>query len=566
MDTTSSPSPNWRTLISQMAELWGGVSFSAHDLDKQEKTIGTWKAVLDNNRHLLSPNVVPESFAASLHAQRCAVQSAPNRQENSPGLARTAISDEQNPDWWDERLKLKQKHFGVQELTERSLDRLHYVSKSTGACVEIFRDSALAMARSTDEALKRGEGLGAVQGMPLAHKDIFFRKNGPVTCGLGFSPSFSSSDDSSAVTLLHQHGALDLGRLHMTELAFDPSGVNESLGDCLNPWSSKHIPGGSSSGSATVVASRSVFAALGTDTGGSIRIPAVLCGVTGLKPTYDLVSRAGAMSLSWTNDHIGPLARSARDCALMMSVLAPDPLVCSPKPDGSSSAFVKGLSEPVNGLRVGVPEAFFRSGLSPQLQELLDSSLKKFESLGLTIKAVPDFDYASLNALGSLVTRAEAYSTFHRYLDACPEERLGSTTRMRLEEGLAIPAAAYLQALSLRTPLLRQFVQTVMAEVDVLHLPVCAIETPLIEDSRVGAVTHAFVLDSLTRLNRPFNYLGLPALALPCGFVDAASGNTKMPYGFQLVGAPYSDALLLRLGNAYQSVTDWHCHAPGMAS
>src|SRR5690606_4055628 len=220
-------------------------------------------------------------------------------------------------------------------------------------------------------------------------------------------------------------------------------------GHCRNPWSPDHIPGGSSSGSAAVVSAGAVVGAIGSDTGGSIRIPSILCGVTGIKPTFGLVSRAGAMTLSHTNDHLGPMTRSARDCALMLQALAGfDPADEGSIPAPTESAdYLSGLGKPVKGLRIGVAESYFTRNLHADVQAMLKRSLEQFEQMGVEIRPVPDFPYDDLNALAIMIIRAEA-TAVHGEMARDPAGILGQFTRSRLQEGNNIPASLYLQALA----------------------------------------------------------------------------------------------------------------------
>lgn len=309
-------------------------------------------------------------------------------------------------------------------------------------------------------------------------------------------------------------------------------------------------PGGSSSGSGVAVGARAVFGALGSDTAGSIRVPAMLCGVTGLKPTYGALPTRGAMTLSHTHDHLGPMASSARDCALMMA----------PFLGKQATPEMPKLGLRTKGLRMGVPQRFFHEALQGRAKALIDASLRDFESLGITLVQVPDFDYEAINAIGSLITRSEACAGYSQFLQPDSTLTIGPLTRARLIEGMAGPAFAYARALALRAPVLNLYMNQVMANVDVLHAPVAPIAAPRFDQIRDGAPDQAGTLDSLIRMTRPFNYLGLPALALPCGHVDA--DGVSLPFGFQLVGKPGADWQLLKLANAYQAVTDWHTHAP----
>lgn len=558
--TSAADTRRWRALAHDSAQAWFGIALDTDQQAAQAAHLERWSDHLARLAPRLSATEGPETFVLAL---RQAVR-RPFKGE-TPAAQRPVQAAPRDlgecVDWWDKRLLLQSGGASLTEVVRQSLAALQAAHQATGACIEIFHDEALATAAQADLSYKEGRLLGPLHGMPLAHKDIFHRTERAVTYGMKQHGASMPTQDAGALRRLQDAGALNLARLHMTELAFDPSGLNEARGDCVNPWSAQHVPGGSSSGSGAVVAWGAVDGALGTDTGGSIRIPAALCGVTGLKPTYGRVSRSHMMALSFTNDHVGPLARTARDCALMMNALAgPDPFDPSatdmPVPD-----FTSNLARSIEGVRIGVPQAFFRAGMDGALQAQVDSSLKLFESLGALIREVPDFDYDAVNALGSMVTRAEASMAFLSHLKGFPASGLGQVTRGRLEEGLAIPAISYLQGLALRGSLLREFLASVMADVDVLHVPVCAVPTPSVSSLRTDPAQTAFLLGELTRLNRPFNFLGLPALALPCGFHQAADG-VPLPVGFQLVGTPFGEELLLAMGAAYQAVTDWHLQRP----
>ncbi|GAB1577937.1 amidase [Bordetella petrii] len=503
--------------------------------------------------------LMPTPLAQALHAaaqpqDRMAGQAAEKTAPAEPGWA----------DWWEQRAQLAAGAVSAQELARLALDRLAPVHAATAACVEVLRDAAIAQARRLDQRLAAGEPPGPLAGMPLAHKDLLQRAG--CSPGYGMAHAVGAADTATVLRRFDAAGALHLARLHMTELAFDPSGANAMAGDCRNPWAPARIPGGSSSGSAAVVAAGAVYGALGSDTGGSIRIPAALCGVTGLKPTFGLVSRAGAMSLSASLDHLGPIARSARDCALMLQPIAGYDIADA----GSIAAarrddYAAGLDAPLQGLRIGVPQGYFAAGLHPAVQAVIARSLDTFRLLGADIRDVPDFPYDAVNALAILMIRAEANALYEHLLRPDTDPALGAFTRARLREGVAIPAALYLQALALRGPLVQRFAQTVLAGVDVLLAPVFALPTPRLDEFASLDARAQFLRGELTRLTRPVNYLGLPALSLPGGACSVEGEKVELPVGFQLIGRPYSEALLLRLGHAFQKATSWHLRKPPLA-
>ncbi len=473
-----------------------------------------------------------------------------------PGATENPLRDPAWGDWWLERQYVAAGKLSIQDIAQSSLQRLEQVGRDTAACVEVWHDQTLQAAVRCDERIAAGKPLGLLEGMPLAHKDLVLNRGRPYACGMA-GPAGTADVDAAVLQGLQAAGALNMGRLHMTEIAFDPAGVNEMAGHCRNPWSSAHIPGGSSSGSGAAVAAGAVVGAIGSDTGGSIRIPSILCGVTGIKPTFGLVSRAGAMTLSHTNDHLGPMTRSARDCALMLQALAGfDPADEGSIPAPTESAdYLSGLGKPVKGLRIGVAESYFTRNLHADVQAMLKRSLEQFEQMGVEIRPVPDFPYDDLNALAIMIIRAEA-TAVHGEMARDPAGILGQFTRSRLQEGNNIPASLYLQALALRGPLLMQFVQEVMAEVDVLLAPVFAHPTPRIEEFDALTERAQYLRGELTRLTRPINFLGLPSMALPGGFVTGDDG-LRMPNGFQLIGKPYSEPLLLQMGNAFQTLPTW---------
>jgi len=502
-----------------------------------------------------SPGLVPLPMAQALHAA-----AGP---EARAGAGQALAADPGWDDWWEKRQLLAARAVSVQELARDALGRLERAHGSTAACVELMPGLAMEQARRLDSRLAAGEPLGLLGGMPLAHKDLLHRKGFHAGYGMARGGGAVSSCDATVLRRFDEAGALHLARLHMTELAFDPSGANAAAGHCRNPWSATRIPGGSSSGSAAVVAAGAVDGALGSDTGGSIRIPAALCGVTGLKPTFGLVSRAGAMSLSATHDHLGPIARSARDCALMLQAIAGHDIADA----GSVAAprggdYTAGLDAPAGRPRIGVPQGYFAAGLHPGVQAVIAQSLASFQSLGAEIREVPDFPYDAVNALAILMIRAEATALYESLLRPGAGTALGGFTRSRLLEGGPIPATLYLQALALRGPLLSRFAQTVLADVDVLLAPVFPLPTPPIDAFDTVNARSQHLRGELTRLTRPINFLGLPSLSLPGGTCPPDDEPGPLPVGFQLIGRPYSEGLLLRLGHAFQKATAWHLRRP----
>lgn len=551
------PSP-WAVLLADTAQRWNELDLGS-SAEALARPYANWRASVAATAPLLPMDRVPADFDTALD------EAAPaDALRLMPGPAPSVgLHDPLDMDMTRVTALLRSGQLSARELTQHALTRLHALHGQTNACVAIDDEAALAQAARCDLAARHRAERGLLHGVPLAHKDLLYREGIEVGCGL--QPRrprpYAWPGTASVLQKLDAAGAINLGRLHMTEWAFDPSGANKELGPCRNPWSLPHVPGGSSSGSAVAVAGRAVYAALGTDTGGSIRIPAALCGITGLKPTRGLVDTAGAMPLSHSNDHIGPLARSAADCALMMQAISGTPVLRPSLLASLQANFTRvacGAVADLEGLRIGVPQAFFRDGVDARIARPVDDSLAQLGALGAVVTPVPDFDWLALNTAGAMVTRVEAAARLAR-LRAMGD--IGEALLARFEEGLAIPGWVYAQLLSERAGRLQQFLDTVMAHVDVLHVPVCRVLTPLHAVFEEGGDAAARARVELTVLNRPFNFLGVPGISLPCGFATE-DGGARMPVGFQLIGRPYADAQLLAIGAAWQAATDWHRERP----
>jgi len=446
------------------------------------------------------------------------------------------------------------------EVTRHCLDRVARLDGRLRAFITVDADRALGAARRLEEEAGRGQWRGALHGVPVAFKDLCVIRGLPTSCGTRTADYFTAEQECTAASRLLAAGAVCLGKLNMTELAMGALGDNPHHGHARNPWAVEHCTGGSSSGSGVAVAAGLALGAIGTDTGGSIRLPAAACGITGLKPTYGRVSRAGAMALSWSNDHLGPMARAAHDCALMLQVMAgPDPL------DATASArppddYVAALDGPVRGLRVGVPRNFFFQGLDVEMEAAVRQAVATLATLGARVEEIHLPDPQVLNDITGLVSRSESTALHGGLLRERPHE-LGAFTRARLELGLSVPAHDYLQALRLRARLARTFTREVWSEVDVLAVPVIPEPAPPLRAALEGPLEEIVARQGrFSRLTRPFNGLGLPALSLPCGF---STGG--LPLAFQLVGRPFDEATVLRLGHAYQRATDWHTREPDLA-
>ena len=440
------------------------------------------------------------------------------------------------------------------ELTRAALERAREIGPKLNCIARLDAEDALQQAEAADRGRRQGK-TGPLRGVPLAHKDLFYLRGKVVACGSRIRRDFVPDTTATVLTRLAEAGAVNIGALHMAEFAFSPSGYNEHYGHARNPWNTAHVPGGSSSGSGAAVAARIVYGSLGTDTGGSIRHPAAMCGITGLKPTVTRVSRAGAMPLSFSLDCVGPLARTARDCARLMDVIAgpdaADPSASSEPVPGYEAA----LDGNARGLRIGVARDYYYDPVALDVAHQLEESLSTFRALGATVKEVKVPDIDLINTLMHVVMSVEAATVHRKWLETRRDD-YSLQVRSRIEPGLFYPATRYVEALSLRATLARQFVETAMKDVDVLHLPAIPIPVPTIEESTTGPDVMR-IIGTLGHCTRGINYLGLPAVGVPAGF-----DGKGLPIGFQLVGRPFAEAPLLRAADAYQRVTDWHRRKP----
>lgn len=440
------------------------------------------------------------------------------------------------------------------ELTQTAIARAKAWQGVTNAFIELREDEAVAAARAADAA---AGSRGKLHGVPLAHKDMYYRKGRISTCGSVIRKQFAAPTTATALLRIDQEGAVDLGTLNMAEWAGGATGHNIHFGDACNPFSPAHITGGSSSGTGAAVAARVIYAGLGSDTGGSIRLPAAACGVAGIKATNGRVSRAGAMPRAWSLDCVGPLARTVQDCARLLSVLA------GPDEADPTAAFAAvpdyelGIDAPVAGMRLGVPENFFFDEVAVPVQALLDAALGEFRRLGVAIVSVRIPDGQALLDLGGLVSVVEA-AAIHRELMVTRPGDYSRNLFDRTEPGFHIPAVRYLEALSLRGPTLAAFAEATLDRCDALFVPAIGPVLPTrAETDTEAGVPLAFAHTRLIRCTRPFNYLGLPVLSVPCGFTPGS-----LPAGFQLAGRPFDEITLFRLGHAFQRATDFHRAAP----
>ncbi len=448
------------------------------------------------------------------------------------------------------------KRLSSHEATRALLHRIAQWQPRLNAFMEIESEAALKAADEADAELAKGESRGPLHGVPLAHKDMYYDAGKVVTCGSLIRRDFVATSTSTALQRLKDAGSIRLGSLQMAEFAYGPTGHNAHYGPVHNPFGLDHVTGGSSSGSGAAVAARLTYAALGSDTGGSIRVPAHFCGVTGLKTTYGRVSRAGAMPLSQSLDTVGPLAQTAEDCALLLGLIA------GPDPEDATAShapvadYVAATKASLKGLKIGVPSNFYVDDLDKEVARALDDTIATLKSEGAEIMQVELPNQRQLSAACQLLLAVEATAFHKRWLIERPQD-YGPQVLMRLQNGLAIPGVTYLETLRWRGPALAAHVAAT-GKVDALIAPVAPMPAPTIAESDVGNNPGAeAVIQRLTRFTRPINYLGLPSLAIPSGFT-----RTGLPVGMQLIGRSFDEATILTIGAAFQRATDFHQKVP----
>jgi aspartyl-tRNA(Asn)/glutamyl-tRNA(Gln) amidotransferase subunit A len=445
---------------------------------------------------------------------------------------------------------IRERKLSPVELTDACLAHIEAVEPQLNAFITVTANEARAAAETAADEIARGEHRGALHGIPVALKDLFATAGIRTTAGSIILADNVPAEDSDPAARLKAAGAVLAGKLNMHEFAYGATGVNPHFGACRNPWDTSRITGGSSSGSGASVATGECFAALGTDTGGSIRIPASLCGVVGLKPTFGRVSRRGVIPLSWSLDHVGPLTRSVEDAALVLQAIAGrDPLDASstaePVPD-----YTAGLRDGVKGLRIGVPREFFFDNVDPEVAAAVRKAIGVLEGLGAVVREVSLPLIAETPPAVTAIMLPEALAYHRKWMEKRPDD-YGEDVRYRLELGATFLAVHHVQAQRLREIIVGRWRDEVFDRVDVLAMPATMAPAFPIERSDLS------VTFSLIRNTNPLNLLGVPAISVPCGFTESG-----LPIGLQLAGRWWDEAAVLRAAFAYEQASDWRRQAP----
>jgi aspartyl-tRNA(Asn)/glutamyl-tRNA(Gln) amidotransferase subunit A len=468
---------------------------------------------------------------------------------------------------------LRARRFSSVELAEAFLKRIEASQGTLNAFISVTRSQALEDAAAADRALAAGVG-GPLTGVPIAHKDLFCTQGVRTTCGSRMLDNFVSPYDATVVAKLRRSGAVMLGKTNMDEFAMGSSNETSFYGPVRNPWDQRLVPGGSSGGSAAAVAARLVPGATATDTGGSIRQPAALCGITGLKPTYGRVSRYGMVAFASSLDQGGTLTASAADAALMLREMAGFDANDSTSVEREVPDYVAALAAPLQGLKVGLLKEFFDKGLDPANEQRIREALKVFESLGAQLREVSLPNLPLSVPVYYVVAPAECSSNLARfdgvrYGHRCEKPRdlqdlyrrsrgegFGAEVKRRIMTGTYVLSAGYYDAYYLKAQRVRQLISAdfsrAFESVDVVIGPTTP--TPAFA---IGAKTEdpiTMYLNDIYTIGA--NLAGLPGVSVPCGFVG------ELPVGLQIVGPHFSEARLLNAAHAYQGATDWHTRIP----
>lgn len=459
------------------------------------------------------------------------------------------------------------------ELVEHYLQRIERLNATLNAYLTIDAEGALAAAARADEQRQQGNA-GLLTGIPIAHKDIFCTQGLKTTCGSRMLENFVAPYNATVVDKLNVAGLVTLGKANMDEFAMGSSNENSYFGAVANPWQHDRVPGGSSGGSAAIVAAKLASAATGTDTGGSIRQPAAFCGITGIKPTYGRVSRYGMIAFASSLDQGGPMARTAEDCALLLQAMSGHDPRDSTSTESAVPDFSAGLNDSLDGLRIGIPDEYFTQGLDTAVGDCVTQALAELERAGAILKPVSLPNQGLCVPAYYIIAPAEASSNLSRFDGVrfghrCENpqdledlykrsrgEGFGAEVKRRILIGAYMLSAGYYDAYYRKAQQVRQLVSNdfvaAFNEVDVIAGPTTP-TTAFVRGEKTDDPVAMYLNDLFTV---SANLSGLPGLSAPCGFVDG------LPVGLQLVAPAGEEARLLNVAHRYQGITDWHLQSP----
>lgn len=441
------------------------------------------------------------------------------------------------------------------DVVQASLDRITKLDPTLNSFLDVWDESALEEAQAARQAIASGGYLGPLHGIPVGLKDLIDVDGRETTGGSAVLAGNMAEADSSVAARLKAAGAILIGKMNLVEFAFGATGLNAHTGDVKNPWDTERITAGSSSGSAAAVAAGMIPVALGSDTGGSIRMPASLCGIAGLKPTYGRVSRAGVLDLSWSMDHVGPMTRTTEDCGLLMNVLAgydPNDPASShqPVPDFTSNLY-RGLE----GMKIGVPtHYFFDDFVDPEISIAVHNAVELIANNGVEVVEISMPWVSKGRAINLGIIRSEAVSVHENWL-ADRADKYTPAVRARIQSGYNVAAIDYVRAQRARQWFNHQMAES-MKGVDVLITPSVPIATPTIAECSPAPGKPAGG-NELAWFTGVFDTTGQPSHSIPCGFTE-----NGLPIGMMITGHPFDEMTVLRVSHAYEQLTDWHQRPP----
>ncbi len=454
---------------------------------------------------------------------------------------------------------IQKKELSPVEVIQAHLSRIEDLEPKLNSFITLRPEQAIEEARKAEKKIQKGQYLGPLHGIPFGLKDIFYVKGIRNTSGSKIFDHFIPDFDCTLFNRLRKAGAIFLGKLNLHPFAYGVTGENEEYGHMHNPYNPILITGGSSGGCASAVASGECSLAIGSDTGGSIRIPSALCGLVGLKPTYGLISRYGMTPLAWSQDHPGPMARSVKDCALILNAVAGydpnDPTsIPIPIPD-----YTKALTQNIKGLRLGVIKEFFKLPIDPKVRKTVTEAFDQYRELGATISELtwPFLRYAT--PIASIIQSVEATAYYGKLIKERASE-IYPPVRLRLESGIFFSGIEYIQAQRARLIFYRESLD-LLNKVDLLVCPTVPVTAFPIGTSKIKLENQNLnIISLLTQYTRPFNLNGFPAITVPCGF-----SKDGLPTGLQLIGRPFHEETLLRAAYAYEQVTQWNSKKPSLS-
>jgi aspartyl-tRNA(Asn)/glutamyl-tRNA(Gln) amidotransferase subunit A len=446
---------------------------------------------------------------------------------------------------------VKQRKISPLELTRACLDRIEKVDGRLNSFATLTAESALRQAQDAEEQIGRGDYRGPLHGIPIALKDLYETKGARTTAASKLLADNVPDEDCTVVKKFNTAGAVSLGKLNLQEWALGVTNMTSYFGPARNPWNPNRITGGSSGGSGAALSAELCFGSMGSDTGGSIRVPAALCGIDGLKPTYGRVSTQGVIPLSWSLDHAGPMARRVRDVAMLLQVVAGYDPADPASVDTPTDDYAAHLEEGVRGWRVAVADDDYHGDADPEVLQAVREAAKVFEQLGAKVSKVSFIQAEQARLACRKMLHADAAAFHYERLQATPQD-FGPDVLPRLLDGASMPARDYAIARR-KQAMWRRELETFFADYDILLMPTTPIVASACDDE--NALEHARA--QLSRFTMALNMAGVPALSIPCGF-----NSEGLPMGLQIIARHWAEANLLRAGYAYEQATDWHLKRP----